>query len=82
MQAKSMALNLAHLLFLHGIINTMYQEKHQEQQLSEFLHDLLILFELYIESTNMDSDLLEKFNYSPLKTKNHEDTQLQIEKRN
>lgn len=80
MKTEIINLNLAHLLFLHGLTHALYQEtkdnSKSEREMSNFLHDLIILFELYIDACEKHPELLDKFNYKPLKPQKNENEKL------
>ncbi len=71
---KTMALNVIHLLFLHGLLLQFRQSPGMDGKMSDFLYDLLIMFEVYIDSVDTPDELLEKFNYSPLEEEEDNDT--------
>lgn len=64
-----LSLNLAHLLFLHGMVAKFYELDDVDDQMKDFLHDLLVMFEIYIEQVPNEK-LFEKFNYSPIHINN------------
>jgi hypothetical protein len=59
------AVNLVHLLFIHGLLISFYNQQDLDHQLKSFVHDLLLIHEHYIDKVD-DEKLKEKMNYSPL----------------
>lgn len=71
-QLDVMRLNVVHLLFLHGLLCKFYEAVNHEPKMQNFLHDLILMFEIYIDTGNPSEELVNQFNYQPLKTENDE----------
>lgn len=71
---KEMALNLAHVLFIHGTLRNLSDNVDftNEPEMERFVSELLIILEINIDSVKLDEALMKKFNYSPLKIRNDE----------
>lgn len=70
-QLTMMTLNFAHLIFLHGLVKNLFNQidttkSKDNSKMYSFLHDLLIMFEIYIDSVEKDDEIIEKFNYTPI----------------
>lgn len=68
----TMRLNVVHLLFIHGLLVNFYSVQGIDAKMKNFLHDLIIMFEIYIDSGNPSDELQKHFKYSPLKPEENE----------
>ena len=62
-QMQMLTLNVVHLLFLHGLCSNFKKVEELEKSMDSFLHDIIIIMEMYIDSANVSPQLAEKFNY-------------------
>lgn len=61
-QTKTITFNLAHLLFLHGLLSKFPKDEKVDKNMRRFIHDLTFLFEIYIDGID-DDETKNKFNY-------------------
>lgn len=65
-QRKTITLNVAHILFLHGLIKSFPRADLKDNTMKQFLNELAFLLEIYIDGVDND-ELKAKFNYKNFK---------------
>ena len=72
--------NLVHLLFVHGMLANFYKQKPEDEKLLNFVQDLCLLHEHYIDRVE-DDFLKQKMNYSPININKDETQEKQTKKK-
>ena len=67
-----MSLNLVHLVFIHGLLQTFYKQDIADRKLKSFVHDMALIFEMYIDGVD-NEELKKEMNYTPIPEEEEEE---------